>query len=122
MTDWKVVSGVAAAVVSVATGFVGFLKWFRTKRNERKERRRVEDEKKLGGMILDALQDSSLWPKHGITGGGYSCVRAAELAVHLGKERDEVADCLELLQTQGRVKKSSGSLSDPSPTWFFVPR
>jgi hypothetical protein len=95
--------------------------WLLGKRNEWKERRRVKAERQLEAIVLDALQKPNLWPMHGFA-GAYPCVRSAELAVHLGREQDAVADCLERLQARGRVKKSGGSFNDPSPTWFFLPR
>ena len=49
-------------------------------------------------------------------------MKTAEMAKYLKLERDAVVESLERLEMRGRVKRAAGSLNDPAPWWFILPR
>jgi hypothetical protein len=57
-----------------------------------------------------------------MTGAGVPVVRTAEVAEQTHLEHHVVADSLERLYCQGRVRKEGGAQDDPSPIWHYAPR
>jgi hypothetical protein len=41
---------------------------------------------------------------------------------HLHLDQEAVADGFERLEARGRVTQGKGSMNDPAPWWFIVPR
>ena len=85
-------------------------------------RHKAKRQERFDSRVLEALGNHA-WPGgRPITGAGVVGVRATEIAEHLARSRDEVADSLERLQTQGKARKGDGTLSDSAPYWYFVQR
>jgi len=77
----------------------------------------------LDAKVLDALAERSLWKgSRPIMGSGESLVRAGEMAERLGLAPDLVADSLERLEAQGKVRRFDGTLANPAPYWTVVRR
>jgi hypothetical protein len=76
-------------------------------------------EKRLDARVLHALGNHVWSSKRPFTGGGESCVRAAEIAALLDLNLDVVADRLERMETKGRVRRTE---NDTPPYWFIVRR
>jgi hypothetical protein len=72
---------------------------------ERKEKR----ERAVDSRVIQAMKNFDLW-------------KTAEMAKYLKLERDAVVESLERLEMRGRVKRAAGSLNDPAPWWFILPR
>jgi hypothetical protein len=115
-------------LISGAFGFLGGLaagafKWFYPSRKEWRENRRAKRESKIDIMVLAAISNFTLWKgARPITGAGVPGVRGWEIADQLRLNRDVVADSLERLLVQGKVRKEGGTLDDPSPIWHYAPR
>lgn len=73
--------------------------------------------------VLQALANTDLWKgPRPMTGGGVPAVRAAEIATHLRLQVDLVADSLERLENDGKVREHGGTLDNPAPYWTIVRR
>ena len=100
--------------ISVPTA-IGALVWIHGKY-------KAQRQKRLDSKVLEAL-GNHVWSRNRpVSGGGETFVRASEIAELLGLGRDVVAESLERLQTQGKVKMSDGTLADPTPYWFIIRR
>ena len=74
--------------------------------------------KRLDARVLKALGDHVWSRDRPFTGGGESCIRAAEIADLLHLNLDVVADSLERMESKGRVRRTD----DVPPYWFIVRR
>lgn len=79
----------------------------RAGRNGRPERR-AKAEKNIDAQVLQAL--------------GNSVMNSRQIAESLGLDQDDVADSLERLEARGKAKRSSGTFSDPAPSWLLLHR
>ena len=86
---------------------------------ELKEKR----EQAVDSRVIQAMKNFDLWKgTRPLVGGGGIPVKTAEMAKYLKLERDAVVESLERLEMRGRVKRAAGSLNDPAPWWFILPR
>jgi hypothetical protein len=118
---WNLASHLAAA--GIGAFLAGVFLWFFPNRKEWIDARRKRREAKIDARVLAAISNYELW--NGacpMTGAGVPVVRSAEIAEYLHIDRDVAADSLERLLYWGKVRKESGTLDDPSPTWHHAPR
>jgi|GEM_PF-5910529 len=118
---WSLVSHLMAAGLGAL--IAGIFLWFFPNRKDWAEDRKARREAKIDTQVLRAISDFTLWKgPRGMTGAGIPAVRSAEIADVLRLDNDAVADSLERLYEQGKVRKEGGTLDDPSPMWHFAPR
>jgi len=112
---------IVAWIIGNATG--GIFVWLYPNRKEWREERKVKAEREIDSRVIEALGDFDLWKgPRPMTGAGILAVKSDEIAEHLRLSQDDVADSLERLEARGRATHSGGSLNDPAPWWFVVPR
>jgi hypothetical protein len=113
-------------IYAVILGVSNFVTWILARRkdwNEWRASRQAKADRKIDAQVLQAIGNPTLWGnQRPMTGSGIPYVRAAEIAEHLSLDSDTVSDSLERLEQRGRVERSGGNYSDPSPTWRIVPR
>jgi hypothetical protein len=102
----------------------GIFVWLYPNRKAWREERKEKSEREVDSRVLEALGNFGLWRKgpRARTGAGIPGVKSDELAELLQLSQDAIADSLERLEAVGKAKRSSGSLDDPAPWWFIVPR
>lgn len=98
-------------VASILAGAVWLFHRYQTQRQRR-----------FDNSVLEALGNPQ-WSKSQVwTGGGQICVRASDIAKHLGGSVGAVTDSLERLEEQGKVRRGEGTLDNPAPYWSIVLR
>jgi hypothetical protein len=109
--------------VGLGALLAGIMLWFFPNRKDWTESRRARREARVDARVLRAISDFGLWTgSRPMTGAGVPAVRTSEVATETHLEHDVVADSLERLYYQGKVRKEDGTLDDPSPIWHFAPR
>jgi len=104
--QWIVPGGIGAVVGSAATEM---FRWFYPSHKDWRAVRQAKAEKAIDKLVMQALEDRSLWKgPRPMTGGGDYAVRAEELAEVLTITEEDSADCLERLENRGRVRNAGG--------------
>ena len=118
ISHWRAwgINGIVAGAASTIT-------WLLARRKEWKQGRREKTERQLDSAVPKALGNRDLWRGPRVqTGAGMWGVKSDEMAEYLKRDQDEVADAFERLEARGRVSRGGGSMMDPAPWWFIVPR
>lgn len=116
--NWKSL-GITSAVAATASTIT----WMLARRREWVAARKDKAERKIDALVHQSLQNREFWKgPRPITGSGDFAVRTTELAEALKLENDTVADSLERLEWQGKVRNSGGTLDNPSPYWHILHR
>jgi hypothetical protein len=76
----------------------------------------------VDARIIEALANGASWGKGPITGAGDRLLRVNEIAQALSLREDVVADSLERLETERKVKQHGGNLDNPAPYWSILRR
>ena len=97
--------------ITILAAILAGRRWLHARRN-----------KALDSKILEALQNHDLWREPRVKIAGFPLVWTAELGEVLSLDCDVVADTLERLEKQGRVKRENGNLDNPAPRWHIVRR
>jgi hypothetical protein len=111
---WRIMVSVGGGIATVAAGWKSlraFWKWCQFKRG-----RKVDDK------IIHALANQVSWGSGPFTGAGDRLVRVGQIAEILSLQEGVVADSLERLEKQNKVKQHSGTLDNPAPYWSIVRR
>ena len=120
---WIIVHWKGWGINGIVAGVASAITWVLARRKEWKEERREKAEQKLDSKVLKALGERTVWkgPRPTII-GGFPGVKSDEMAEYLQLDQDAVADSFERLEKRGRATRSKGTINDPGPWWYIVPR
>lgn len=116
MQSWGIPAGVGAVLGAA-------FKWWFPSRKELREERKANRERRIDASVLQAIANRSNFKgPRPYTGAGIWGVKSDEIAGVIALDQDTVADSLERLEILGKTRRDKGTINDPAPWWFIVPR
>ena len=118
-------------ISSIAVAVAGAMKWVYVIRKARADALAAETERKRGQIalqeihnsqqehstvdarVIETLANGASWGKDPMTGAGDRLLRVNEIAETLSLGKDVVADSLERLEAERKVKQHGGTLDNP---------